>query len=255
MSPASVGFQCPECVKAGAKRAPTYTPRTLPGLTPVVTYTLIGLNVAVFLAQLATIRPGESPVLGLLGGVGDQGILCGPDVAAGEWYRLVTGGFLHAGFVHIGMNMYVLYMIGPQLERLLGSVRFVGLYLASLLAGALGVMVLSPDSATLGASGAIFGLLGAAAAFQVANKVNLWRSGLGNLILINLVITFVLASFVSVGGHVGGLIGGAAVGWALFQLEQRRVPAAVGLGVALAAAAAFAAVAIAIAPPGFCNLG
>jgi membrane associated rhomboid family serine protease len=116
-------------------------------------------------------------------------------------------------------------------------------------------MILSPDSATLGASGAIFGLLGAAAAFQVANKVNIWRSGLGNLIVINLVITFALASFVSVGGHIGGLIGGAAVGWVQFQLEQRRVPAVVGLGVALAAAALFAVAAVAIAPGGRCQLG
>jgi membrane associated rhomboid family serine protease len=146
------------------------------------------------------------------------------------------------------MNMYVLYMVGPLLERLFGPVRYAGLYLAALLAGSLGVMIVSPTDPTLGASGAIFGLIGAAAAFQLANRINIWQSGLGRLIIINLVITFGLGSFVSVGGHVGGLLGGAAVGYVLFELERRRVPAVAGLGVALAAAASFAVAAIALAP-------
>jgi membrane associated rhomboid family serine protease len=248
MSQASVGFHCPECVKEGARSAPVYTAGNLPGLKPIATYILIGLNLAVFVAQMATIQRGDSIVWGASGSVVEKLILFGPDVHDGEWWRLVTGGFLHSGLIHIGMNMYVLYMIGPQLERLFGPVRYVGLYLASLLAGALGVMIVSPTSPTLGASGAIFGLIGAAAAFQLANRINIWQSGLGRLIIINLVITFGLGSFISVGGHVGGLIGGAAVGYLVFQLEQRRAPALAGLGVALAASAVFAAAAIMVAP-------
>jgi membrane associated rhomboid family serine protease len=250
MSQASVGFHCPECVKAGAKSSPVYTASSLPGSQPIVTWVLIALNVLVFVAELATLRSGENIVYGASGGVGDQGILYGPYVAAGEWWRLVTSGFLHAGLIHIGMNMYVLYRIGPQLERLLGSMRFTGLYFASLLAGSLGVILLSPYSPTLGASGAIFGLLGAAAAFQVSQRINLWQSGLGQLILINLVITFTLGAYISIGGHLGGIIGGGAVGYALFTLEQRKVPAIAGLFIALGAAAVFLVLGIALAPTG-----
>jgi membrane associated rhomboid family serine protease len=251
MTQASVGFHCPECVHQGAKRAPTYTARTMPGFQPVVTYGLIAVNVAVFVAQLATIRSGENPLWGVEGTVGAHGDLFGPAVGAGEWWRLVTSGFMHGGIPHVGMNMYVLYVIGPQLERLLGSLRFAGLYAAALLAGSLGVMILSPFQATLGASGAIFGLLGAAAAFQLANHINLWASGLGRLILLNLVITFSFSSFISVGGHLGGLIGGAVVGWVNFQLEQRQVPAVVGFAASIAAALVFGVVAFALAPTGY----
>jgi membrane associated rhomboid family serine protease len=249
MSQASVGFQCPECVREGARSSPTYTPGSLPGGRPIASYTLIALNVLIFVAQLVTIKGGASPVWNMESSVGDEGILYGPSVAAGEWWRLIAGGFLHGGIVHVGMNMYVLYMIGPQLERLLGTWRFVGLYFASLLGGALGVILLSPYSMTLGASGAIFGLLGAAAAYQLSHRVNIWRSGLGSLIVINLIITFTFGAYISIGGHLGGLLGGAAVGFALFQLEQRGVPAIAGVFVALGAAALFAAVTYAALPP------
>jgi membrane associated rhomboid family serine protease len=248
MSQASVGFQCPECTRAGARSSPIYTPRTLPGAQPIVTWVLIGLNVAVFVAQLATIRAGENPVMGMgaEGSLVEDGAIFGPAVAAGEWWRLVTSGFLHLGLLHVGMNMFVLYMIGPQLERLLGGLRFLGLYVASLLAGALGVMLVEPNAFTAGASGAIYGLLGAAAAYQLSNHINIWRSGLGTLILINLAATFMFGF--SAGGHFGGLIGGGAVGYLLFQLEQREVPAIAGFFVAVVAGALFALAAIAVAP-------
>jgi membrane associated rhomboid family serine protease len=248
MTPASVGFQCPECVRQSARTSPVYTTRNLPGHRPVVTYALIALNVAAFVAQLATIARGASIVSAVDGQVTEDFLLYGPAVWAGEWWRLVTSGFLHGGILHIGMNMYVLYAIGPQLERLFGPARFVCLYFAALLAGSLGVIVLEPRVGALGASGAIFGLLGAAAAFQVANRINIWNSGLGTLILINLAITFFIPG-ISKGAHVGGLIGGAAVGYVMFLLEQRRVPAVVGCAVGLGMAAVFAGAAIALAPP------
>jgi membrane associated rhomboid family serine protease len=246
MTAASVGFHCPECLHQGAKAAPVYTARTLPGFQPVVTYVIIALNVLVFVAQLATIG-GGNPLTGSGGGdLVQQLILYGPFVAAGEYWRLITGGFLHAGLLHIGMNMYVLWVLGPQLERLFGRFRFAALYIAALLAGSLGVMLAAPLEPTLGASGAIFGLLGAAAAVQLANRVNIWQSGLGTLILINVGISFLPG--ISWAGHFGGLLGGGAVGYAMVLLEQRRMPPAVGAAVALGAALLFAVAAILVAP-------
>jgi membrane associated rhomboid family serine protease len=250
MNQASVGFQCPDCVQQGARKAPVYSARTLPGDRPLATFVLIGLNVVAFVAQLATIGRNQSIVWGMAGEVGVDGWLYGPAVGAGEWWRLLTSGFLHGGLLHIGMNMYVLYMIGPQIEKLLGSARFVALYVSALLAGSLGVMLLAPYDETLGASGAIFGLLGAAAAFQLANRINIWQSGLGSLILINVAITFFGSAFISVGGHLGGLVGGAAVGYALFLLDKRGAPALAGVAVATAAAAVFVVIALAVAPMG-----
>jgi membrane associated rhomboid family serine protease len=243
MTQGSVGFHCPECVKAAAKAAPTYTARSLPIAQPFVTYVLMAINVAVFVLDLAVaerITAGTSTAPG-------QGVLFAYGVYAGEWYRLVTSGFLHFGIAHLAMNMFVLYRIGPQLEQLLGHIQYLALYLAALLAGALGAMVLSPNAATAGASGAIFGLLGAAAAYQVSNKVNIWQSGLGLLIAINLGITFLIPG-ISIGGHVGGMLGGGAVGWAMFELERRNHSRLVGIGIGLTAIVVCVAAAIVVAP-------
>ena len=137
--------------------------------------------------------------------------LFGPAVADGEYYRLLTSGFLHSGFLHVGFNMYILWFLGNLLEPSLGPVRFAGLYLASLLTGSFVAMLLSPDAATIGASGAIFGLMGAAFVMQRARGVDPMQSGIGPMILINLALGFIIPN-VSVAGHVGGLIGGALVG-------------------------------------------
>jgi membrane associated rhomboid family serine protease len=251
MTAASVGFHCPECLRAGAQAAPVYSTRNLPGQQAYVTVTLIAINILVFVGQMVTRDTADAAtsVLALEGGVTEQGILWGPYVGINhEWWRLISGGFLHANLIHIGMNMFVLYLIGPQLERLLGAARYLALYLAALVAGSLGVMIVSPQSATLGASGAIFGLLGAMAAYQLSHHIDIMKSGLGRLIGINLVITFLGSSFISVGGHVGGLIGGAAAGYAMFVLEERKLPAWAGIAMGAALAASFAIAAIVIAP-------
>ena len=114
MNQASVGFHCPDCVKEGARSSPTYTVGSLPGGRPIVTWVLIALNVLVFVAEVVTIQSGQNLLYGASGEVAEQGVLYGPFVAAGEWWRLVSSGFLHAGLIHIGMNMYVLYAIGPD---------------------------------------------------------------------------------------------------------------------------------------------
>ncbi|MGZ4730152.1 MAG: rhomboid family intramembrane serine protease, partial [Acidimicrobiales bacterium] len=194
MVQASVGFHCPECTKQAAKRSPVITTRSL-DVQPLVTQVLIGLNL---LAFVATVASGGS----LSGGGGtltDNLALVGAGqfernspvigVASGEWYRLVTGGFMHAGILHIGMNMLVLWLVGAQLERVIGHARYLSLYIASLLAGSFAVMLVSPGALTVGASGAIFGLFGAMFAFQRDRGINPMQTGLGGLIILNLVIT------------------------------------------------------------------
>ena len=245
MVQASVGFHCPECAKQGARNSPVITPRSL-HFRPLVTQVLIGVNVLVLLAVVAgggTIMGGGGKVeldYALINAYRDGGTFHG--VAFGEWYRLVTGGFLHAGIIHLGMNMLVLWILGSQVERILGHARFAALYLAALLAGSFAVMLAPPwpvPGPTVGASGAIFGIMGAALAYQRAQRINIWQSGLGGLLVLNLVITFGISG-ISIAGHIGGLVGGFVTGWVLFQVERRIDKEWIGVAVALALAWAFA---------------
>jgi membrane associated rhomboid family serine protease len=224
MVQASVGFHCPDCARSGSQQV--HTASTL-NTRPIVTQVLIAINAVIFVADLVSAgsaslwggRYGELSQEGLLIGaaLGEQGQLIG--VAGGEWWRIITGGFLHAGLIHIGMNMLVLWILGSQLEPALGRARFIALYVTSLIAGSLGVLLVSPTSPTVGASGAIFGLLGAAFAAQKARGVDPWRSGIGGLLILNLVITFAVPG-ISIGGHVGGLVGGLVAGFVVFQLDR-----------------------------------
>lgn len=172
--------------------------------TPVVTYTLIALNALVFLLDLASGSGGFSGT----GQITRDFALFGPAVGDGEWYRLLTSGFLHASLIHIGFNMFALYILGPLLEPALGRLRFAALYFASLLAGSLGVMLLSPNDLTVGASGAIFGLFAAAFVIARGRGLNDVASQLGLLLVINLAITFTVPN-ISVGAHLFGALGGA----------------------------------------------
>jgi membrane associated rhomboid family serine protease len=225
MVQASVGFHCPECSRTGRQQVRTGRQAfTSAAFTPIVTYVLIALNALVFLidlvqgAELQGTGGGLAIDGGLLGAGFSEGQLIG--VAEGEWWRLVTGGFLHGGLLHIGLNMLMLYLLGPLLERELGKLNFGLLYATSLIAGSLGVMLLSPFDLTVGASGALYGLLGAAVALQLSRGINPWTSGIGGLILINVLITFTIPG-ISIGGHLGGLIGGFVAGWVLVNLDQR----------------------------------
>lgn len=213
MHQASVGFHCPECVKASGQKV--YTARSLSAsATAYVTTVLVAVNVAIhvlssggglgrpsFAVQLdyALIGRGFSSAEGLIG------------VEAGEWYRLVTGGFLHGSLLHLGFNMYVLWILGKQLEPALGRVAFTAVYFTSMLAGSLGVMLLEPEALTVGASGAVFGLFGYAVVAQLVRGINPLTTGIGGIIALNLVFTFVVPG-ISIGGHVGGLIGGFIAG-------------------------------------------
>lgn len=247
MNPSPVGMRCPECagqttqVRRGAAAFDSTA-------TPVVTYILIAINALFFLADLATGSGG-------LGGGGQMASdlgLFGPAVGNGEWYRLITSGFLHAGLVHIGFNMFALYILGPLLEPALGRARFTALYFASLFAGSLGVMLLSPNDLTVGASGAIFGLFAAAFVIARGRGLNDVASQLGFLLVINLVITFTIPN-ISVGAHLFGALGGAACALLIVAGDrgltgQNRALAETLAMVALAAAAFVLALVIAPDP-------
>jgi membrane associated rhomboid family serine protease len=154
-------------------------------------------------------------------------------VAHGEWWRLITAAFLHYGPLHLGINMYSLYFAGTLLEQLIGRWRFALLYLASGIAGSAGAMVWSPNQVTLGASGAIFGILGGL--FVLERRGNIATGGqIAGLIVLNLIFTFALSSFISVGGHVGGLIGGVVI-MLLLVVYRRSALLSVGAGLAVVA--------------------
>jgi membrane associated rhomboid family serine protease len=193
----------------------------------VVTKVIIGVNLAVF---LATSLGGGGP-LGRGGDLQAKLALFGPAVAQGEWYRLVTSGFLHYGLIHIGFNMAILYRFGAMLEPALGRIRMVALYLAALLAGSFGAVLLTPTAYTGGASGAVFGLIGAAAVGMRQRGIDVWQSGVGPLIALNLVFTFAIPG-ISIGGHLGGLIGGAAVGGVMLKKAPDRRSVLEGVAVA-----------------------
>ena len=162
--------------------------------------------------------------------------LFGPAVASGEWYRLVTSGFVHYGIFHLGFNMLLLYRFGVMLESVLGPIAFLALYLASALGGSFGAVLLSPTALTAGASGAVFGLVGATAVGLRRRGVDVWRTDVGGLLALNLVITFVIPG-ISIGGHLGGLLGGVAVGLTTFGPYESKRSVRVGMGVAAVVAA------------------
>ncbi len=191
---------------------------------PVLTYVLIGINVAV---ALGTFLSGASATgeAGLGGSsLLTEGWVSRFNVQDGEYWRLLTAGFLHAGFFHLLFNMYVLYVLGGLLEPAIGRVRFAVIYFVSLLAGSFGALLLEPTAPTVGASGAIFGLMGAAVIVMRNRGINPMESGLGLMIGLNLLITFLIPN-ISIGGHIGGLLGGALAALLMFDLPDRmRVP-------------------------------
>ena len=232
MTATSVGMRCPDC--AGQKTQV----RTVRNLTaePTLTYVLIAVNVIVALGNLLG-GGGAANAGGTL--VGDGG-LSRFHIEQGEYWRLVTSGFLHAGPLHLLFNMFGLYILGGLLEPAIGKLQFGILYFVSLLAGAFGALLFEPDALTVGASGAIFGLMGAAVVVMRARGMNPMEGGLGLWIGLNLLITFTIPG-ISIGGHVGGLVGGALAAFVMYDLRDRvRLPAAAGP--VLAAAIGVAAV-------------
>lgn len=225
MRSAAVGHQCVECVRAGGRTV--RRARTIfggrPATTPVVTYTLIAVNVVVFVLQSAG------------NGVERRYALAPGLVAAdGQYERLLVAAFMHYGIAHLLLNMWALYVVGQPLEQWLGRVRFAALYLLSALGGSVVVYLFAPlNSLTAGASGAVFGLFGAI--FVVARRLNYDVRGIAVLIGLNLVITFTFPG-ISWEGHLGGLFTGAALALAYaYAPRQSRTFVQVGASVAVAA--------------------
>ena len=242
MTTTSVGMRCPECSRERTKV------HSLPATsrdTPTLTYVLIAVNVAVALGSFLS---GGS---GGVSGVGNDtivrdGALSRATVGDGEVWRLVTSGFIHAGITHLLFNMLSLWVLGSMLEPAVGRVRFALIYFASLFVGSLGALIAQPVGVTVGASGAIFGLLGAAIVVLRSRGIDPMESGLVFWLGFNLLFTFTVSG-ISIGGHIGGLVGGTLAAIALYELAPRlRLPfvAAAALVGVLAAVAVAGSIAI-----------
>src|ERR671937_2261366 len=244
MTPAPVGQRCPEHSgrPQGVRRVTTGARRTaFEGTGALVTKTLIGINILVYVITASQGAGLNNPG----GSLFTKWLLFGPAVADGDWWRLITAAFLHASLIHIGFNMYFLWFAGAPVEAALGRGRFLLVYLVSGLAGSAGALVLDPNTPTVGASGAIFGILGAALVLERQRDYVFGGSALG-IIVLNLVITFSIAN-ISIGGHIGGLIGGAAatLGLSRFGRGHAAYGRAGALGVATIVFVGVASVAIA----------
>ena len=185
-----------------------------------VTWAIIAINVVVFVADMAVGGGSGASLFGGGGPIADAGLIYAPYVANGEWWRIITSAFIHFGFLHIGFNMYALYLFGPIIEQMYGHLEFAAIYLLCAVGGSVLTILLAPASAAAGASGAIFGLFGLA--FIVSRRRHLLLgpqarailSQVGMLLVLNLIITFAVP-VISVTGHVGGLVVGIALGIAL----------------------------------------
>lgn len=214
MNDASVGFQCPSCIAEGAKsvRAPrTLAGGAVSGREGVVSMTLIGINVLAFLIQLATGDRASD--------IYQNGAMQGYVVADGDYWRLLTSAFLHAGWLHIAFNMYALYLFGPYVERALGTWRFITAYLTMAVFASVFVYVLTdPIVVTIGASGAVFGLFGMAMIFLLKAKQDI--STLLVLLAINAFLS--LRGGISWQGHLGGFVIGCLLGLAFAYAPRDR---------------------------------
>jgi membrane associated rhomboid family serine protease len=276
MNQASVGFQCPDCLRSSGQRV--YTARSLAAAQrPWMTYALIGINVAVYLYGLALGGANGGTTSDRV--LADGGLIAGAvrvsgvpqaanhlyescptlpsqchliGVAHGDWWRIFTSGFLHAGVAHIALNMIALYFLGMLTERFIGWWRFGLLYLVSLVAGSLGSLIVSPNAIGVGASGAIFGLFGVLIVAARANRIDVLRSGIVTWLVLDLVFTFAVPG-ISIGAHIGGLIGGAVAGILMLEVPRRLRSAsggpntAVGVVLTLALGAACIAGSLAVA--------
>lgn len=227
MISASVGYQCPQCVrggsgtghKPGANRPRTLAGGAVAGDTWLVTKILLGINLAVFVAVLAVGRPLTDELL-LFGRATTEAYGPLEGVAEGQWYRLLTSAFAHQEFWHVGMNMLALWILGPQVEAALGRGRYLALYLLSAVGGSvLAYVVSDPQQASLGASGAIYGLFGAMAV--LVRRLRYDMRPILILLAVNLIFTFTVAS-ISWQAHVGGLVVGAVIAYAMVHAPRER---------------------------------
>jgi membrane associated rhomboid family serine protease len=235
MTPTSVGMRCPECAR---ERTKVRTARNFLA-EPTVTYAIIAINVAVFV--ISSIAGGGLAEVSLGGGtINQHGWLDAPDIATNhEYWRLVTSAFLHAGILHVGFNMLLVFFIGRIIEPVIGHWQFLALYVVGIFAGAAGALVFSPLAATVGASGAAFALMGGTLIISRERGGGLDQQ---LLLLIGLNLLFSLRPGISIGGHIGGLIGGLLAGFVIVHLGERRRQ----IGASVAACAGLTVVAVAV---------
>ncbi len=209
----SVGSHCFECRQAAAPSTREKVRVAVALGTPYVSYTLLAMNLAAFVVAV----PGselQSKLLLWAVGVHQER----------EWYRIITSAFLHGSTIHLLANMFFLYRLGPLVERAVGPFRFAGIYAVALLGGSLGALALTAGNvATVGASGALYGLMGAMVVMSKRRGIGIWASGLGFMLLINALFTIGVPN-ISLGGHLGGIIAGAGITLAL-DSPRRHGPA------------------------------
>jgi membrane associated rhomboid family serine protease len=219
MTVAPVGLRCPEHATQHPARLVSPGATSLrPGpqnRNAVVTKTLIAINVGVYLLQLGM----GAGITADSGWIFEKGVLWGPFVADGDWWRLLTAAFLHHGPLHLALNMLALWWFGAPVELFLGRTRFLLVYVVSGLAGSAGALLVTPHSPTVGASGAIFGILGAALVLERQRLYVLGGSAL-TLIIVNILFTLLVPG-ISIGGHLGGLAGGALATLALSHFGRQ----------------------------------
>ena len=214
-----VGSHCVDCIKSARPPARERIRFWNASQPLLITRAIIAINVCLYL----WVTTGTT-VLTSIGAINNRELnmaLSQYFIDNGEWYRLISSGFLHYGILHVGMNMFLLWQLGQLLEPALDRGRFVLLYFAAMLGGAVGALLLSPNALTGGASGAVFGLMAAAAVGLQQRGVNPMKTGIGATLVLNLLITFTIPG-ISVGGHLGGALMGAAVGYAMLEPRWTR---------------------------------
>jgi membrane associated rhomboid family serine protease len=238
---ATIGSHCLECAKEARPDIGTRAKFWSASQPALVTMSLIAINAVVFVMTTVS-DPGS--LAGRATSLHARLALWGPAVAAGEDYRLITYGFVHYGIIHIGFNMYLLYLLGQMLEPVIGRIRFALVYLAGLLGGAAGALWLQPNALTAGASGAIFGLIALAFVGYWLHGTNPLSTGIGTLLVLNLALTFFLSDRISVGGHIGGVVAGAICAFAVMSPGYKGVPNWVSYAVPIGVSALCAVIAL-----------
>jgi len=220
---AAVGSHCVDCAKASQPDVRTRARYWNARQPTLVTFALMAINIGVFvwmaIADPTSLRGGREITrqqfdLGLA-----EPLLAQRD----EWYRLISSGFLHFGIIHIAFNMLLLFQLGQLIEPVVGRARFALVYFAGLLGGSAGALILQPNEFHGGASGAVFGLMAAAAVGLRQRGINPFSTGLGTTLLLNLLITFAIPG-ISIGGHLGGIVGGGLAAVAVLAPAHRGVP-------------------------------
>lgn len=242
MTFAPVGIRCPDHASVGPGKAPAPTRtaqaagRRVGGLVAPATMTLVGINVFVYVVTVFQGGGISSPG----GTMFEKGALVGVLVSDGEWWRLITAMFLHASLLHLGFNTLALYWLGSIVEQAIGTWRFVLVYFAAGLAGSAGALIFSSAFAiTVGASGAIFGIMGALMILEYHATGSLAGQAMG-LIVINLALTFTIPN-ISIGGHLGGLVAGILATFALVRTRGMSPWLGPAIVVAIAAVSVVAA--------------